>query len=100
MSTNSIALAVKLEVIKQWLKKTASPSENTEMEPCLPQSKSFLRVLGVSYWNSNTFLPITSAQVVAALSSSSLFEDVTLISLSHIMKASPSSDMSVIWIDI
>jgi len=100
MSTNSIALAVKLEVIKQWLKKTASLSENTEMEPCLPQSKSFLRVLGVPYWNSNTFLPITSAQVVAALSSSSLFEDVTLISLSHIMKASPSSDMSVIWIDI
>ena len=36
MSTNSIALVVELEVIKQWLKKTASLSENTEVEPCLP----------------------------------------------------------------
>ena len=35
-----------------------------------------------------------------ALSSSPLFEDVTLASMPCIMKASPSSDMSVIWIDI
>ena len=35
-----------------------------------------------------------------ALSSSPLFEGVTLASMPHIMKASPSSDMSVIWIDI
>jgi len=61
MSTNSIALAVELEVIKQWLKKTASLSENTKVEPCLPQSKSFLKVLGVPYWDSNTFLSITPA---------------------------------------
>ena len=35
-----------------------------------------------------------------ALSSSPLFEGITLVSMPHIMKASPSSDMSVIWIDI
>ena len=35
-----------------------------------------------------------------ALCSSPLFEDITLASMPHIMKASPSSDMSVIWIDI
>jgi len=60
MSTNSVASAAKLEVIKQWLKKT-SFSETTEVEPCLPQSKSFLKVLGVPYWDSNTSLPNTSA---------------------------------------
>ena len=86
MSTNSIALVVELEVIKQWLKKTASLSENTEVEPCLPQSKSFLRVLGVFYWDSNTFLFITPTQVVAALSSSPLFEGVILAFLSYIIK--------------
>ena len=35
-----------------------------------------------------------------ALSSSHLFEGVTLASMPCIIKASPSSDMSVIWIDI
>ena len=68
MSTNSVASAAELEVIKQWLKKTAGLGESTEVE--------------------------------AALSNSPLFEGVSLASMPHIMKASPSSDMSVIWIDI
>ena len=100
MSTNSVASVVELEVIKQWLKKTASLGEITEVESCLPQSKSFLKVLGVPYWDSKTSLPVTPTQVAEALSSSSLFEGITLASISHIMKASPSFDMSVIWINI
>jgi len=82
------------------LKKTAGLGEVAEVEPHLPQSKFFLKVLGVSYWNSRTSLSITPVQVAEALSSSPLFEGVTLVSMPHIMKASPSSDMSVIWIDI
>ena len=49
MSTNSVVFAAELEMIKQWLKKTAGLDETTEVEPCLPQSKSFLKILGVSY---------------------------------------------------
>ena len=100
MSTNSITSAAELDVIKQWLKKTAELGESTEVEPCLPQSKSFLKILGVPYWDSKSSLPITRAQVEAALSNSLLFEGVSLASMPCIMKASPSSDMSVIWIDI
>ena len=49
MFTNSIASVVELKVIKQWLKNTTGLSETTEIKPCLPQSKSFLNVLSVSY---------------------------------------------------
>jgi len=35
MSTNSVASAAELEVIKQWLKKTAGLGERTEVEPRL-----------------------------------------------------------------
>ena len=49
MSTNFVASIAELEVIKQWLKKTAGLSECTEVKPCLPQSKSFLKILGVLY---------------------------------------------------
>ena len=59
MSTNSVTSVTELEVIKQWLKKTADLGEVTEVEPCLPQSKSFLKVLDVSYCDSNLSLPIT-----------------------------------------
>ena len=37
MSTNSVVSAAELEVIKQWLKKTAGLGEVTEVEPRLPQ---------------------------------------------------------------
>ena len=78
------------------MKKTTGLGEITEVEPRLPQSKSFLKVLGVFYWDSKTSLPVTPAQVAEVLSSSLLFEGVTLASMPCIMKASPSSDMSVI----
>ena len=49
MSTNFVASTAELEVIKQWLKKTAGLGESTEVEPRLPQSKSFLKILDVPY---------------------------------------------------
>jgi len=70
MSTNFVAFAAELEVIKQWLKKTAGLGEVTKVEPCLFQSKSFLKVLDIHYWDSKISLPVTPAQVAEALSSS------------------------------
>ena len=54
----------------------------------------------IPYWDFKTSLPVTPAQVAEALSSSPLFESVTLAFMPCIMKASLSSDISVIWIDI
>jgi len=48
ISTNSVASVAELEVIKQWLKKTTGFDEVTEVKPHLSQSKSFLKVLGIS----------------------------------------------------
>ena len=66
------------------------------VELCLPQSKSFLKILGVPYWGNNSSLPITQAQVEAIIISTPVFERVVLASHPHIMKASLSSDISVI----
>jgi len=59
MSTNFVASVAELEVIKQWLKKTDDLDEVTEVKSCLSQSKSFLKILGIPYWDSNFSLPIT-----------------------------------------
>ena len=100
MSTNFVASTAELEVIKQWLKKVAGLAASTVVEPHLPQSKSFLKILGVPYWGNNSSLPITQAQVESVIANTPIFEGVVLASRPRIMKASPSSDMSVIWIDI
>jgi len=100
MSTNFAASATELEVIKQWLKKVTGLAASTVVEPRLPQSKSFLKILGVPYWGNNSSLPITQAQVESVIANTPIFEEVVLASHPRIMKASPSSDMFVIWIDI
>jgi len=100
MSTNFVASAAELEVIKQWLKKVAGLAASTVVEPRLPQSKSFLKILGILYWGNNSSLPITQAQVESVIANTPIFEEVVLASRPRIIKASPSSDMSVIWIDI
>jgi len=100
MSTNFIASAAELEVIKQWLKKVAGLAASTMVEPCLPQSKSFLKILDVSYWGNNSLLPITQAQVESVIANTPIFEEVVLASRPCIIKVSPSLDMLVIWIDI
>jgi len=55
MSTNFVALVAKLEVIKQWLKKVTGLAASTVVEPCLPQSKSFLKILGVLFFCSKIY---------------------------------------------
>jgi len=100
MSTNFVASAAELEVIKQWLKKVAGLAASTVVEPHLPQSKSFLKILGVPYWSNNSSLPITQAQVESVIVNTPIFEGVVFASCPRIMKAFPSLDMSVIWIDI
>jgi len=100
MSTNFVASAAELEVIKQWLKKVTGLAASTVVEPRLPQSKSFLKILGVPYWGNNSLLPIIQAQVESMIANTPIFKGVVLASCPCIMKASPSSDMSVIWIDI
>ena len=49
MSTNFVASTAELEVIKQWLKKVTGLAASTVVKPRLPQSKSFLKILGVPY---------------------------------------------------
>ena len=61
MSTNFVASAAELDVIKQWLKKVAGLAASTVVEPRLLQSKSFLKILGVLYWDNNSSLPIIQA---------------------------------------
>jgi len=80
ISTNFVVSAVELEVIKQWLKKVAGLTTSTVVEPCLPQSKLFLKILGVSYWGNNSSLSITQAQVEAVIANTPVFEEVVFAS--------------------
>ena len=69
--------------------------------PCLPQSKSYLKIIGILYFphgNSQDYL--TSNDIESILKQNQIFDNITLASKLRVIKVLPKSDMSIIWIDI
>ena len=66
----------------------------------LPQLKSYLKILGILYLIEDTNVPINSDVVKKIIKSTHIFNDVVLAFKLRVIKASPKSDMAIIWVDI
>jgi len=66
--------------------------------------KSYLKILGIPYLIEGTniliTIPITSSIVENIIKTTYIFNDMCLTSKPCVIKASPKSDMVVIWVDI
>jgi len=70
-------------------------------EPQLPQSKSYLKIIGISYYsNGKSQDRLDSSDVEVILKQNQIFDNIKLVSKPRVIKVSPKSDMSIIWIDI
>ena len=87
-----------LTTIKKYLKNIQNINLNSIMCSCLPKSKSYLKIVGLSYMLEQDV--ISPDVIEGILKESHLFKDITLASKPHIIKASPKSDMVVVWVDI
>jgi len=99
VTTNQIASSSDMSIIEKYIKESNNINPNDILPPCLPQSKSYLKILGIPYITNNS-TPISHNQVEEAIKRIHLFNDIVLASCSCVIKASPKSDMVVIWIDI
>ena len=88
-----------MKIIENYIKESTNINANDISSLRLPQSKSYLKILGIPY-NTNSGSSITCTQIKEVIKRVHLFNNVTLASSPHIIKASPKSDMAVIWIDI
>ena len=68
--------------------------------PRLPQSKSYLKIMGIPYFVDKSNIYISSKDIERILKNNHIFNDIILTSKPHIIKVSPKSDMAIIWIDI
>ena len=70
-------------------------------EPRLPQSKSYIKIIGIPFFpHGNSQDCLTSSDVKMILKQNQIFDNVTLASRPRVIKVSPKSDMSIVWIDI
>ena len=98
--TNKVTLASDLQTIENYVK-TANHINSTRVEVlCLSQSKFYLKIIGIPYYQENSSSPITSNVVEDIIKQNHIFNNVVLASKLHIIKVSPKLDIAIVWLDI
>jgi len=100
ITTNNISSNSDLQEIENYVKSSLSSDAEQISSPRLPQSKSYLKIIGITYNSKNANSHISSDNVKSILKSNHIFNDIVLTSKPCIIKVSPKSDMAIIWIDI
>ena len=99
--TNKVAIQFDLQIIGQYIKKSKDINKLQVEEPCLPQSKSYLKIIGILFFpNGKTQEHLNTSDVKTILKQNQIFDDTKLTSRPRVIKVLPKSDMSIVWIDI
>ena len=98
ITTNKLANDLNLSTIKKYLKSIQNVDSNSIESLCLPKSKSYMKIIGLSYKIDQD--AISPDYIKGVLKEIHLFNGVVLASKPRIIKASPKSDMAVVWVDI
>jgi len=99
--TNKVSLPSSLLIIENYIKNSESIDSSQVDSPQLPQSKSYLKIIGILFFpHGNLQDQLTANDVELIIKQNQIFNNVTLASKPRVIKVSPKSDMAIVWIDI
>ena len=99
--TNKVAQQSDISIIDNYVKNSNDINSLQANEPRLPKSKSYLKITGILFFpHSNSLERLISDDIEAILKQNHIFDNISLISKLRVIKVSPKSDMSIVWIDI
>ena len=98
--TNKVASPLNLQTIEKYVKNTNFIDSDKVNVPCLPQSKLYLKIIGISYLLENTNTPILADIVESIIKNNYIFNHIIVVSKPYVIKVSPKSDIAIIWLDI
>jgi len=93
--TNNVPNPSDLSIIEKYFKSVEGINSNDILSPRLPQSKLYLKIMGLLYLQANGN-KITSKNVTDFVKHIDLFKNVSLATKPCIIKALPKSDMAII----
>ena len=96
ITTNKAVATSDLNIVEKYIKELNNINSNNIISPCLSQFKSYLKILGISYYLANTNSPITSNIVEEIIKNAHVSNDFILVSHTCIIKASSKSNMAII----
>jgi len=98
--SNKVANLSDLQTIEYYIKDASHINSNEVNSPRLPQSKSYLKIIGLSYFQEDSTNLLNSNVVEKIIKDNHIFNNIILASKPHVIKVSLKSDMTIVWIDI
>ena len=99
--TNKVSLQSDLQIIEQYIKNSDNINTLQVEVPCFSQSKFYLKIIDIPYFpHGNNQDCLTSSDMESIIKQNQIFDNITLTSKLWVIKVSPKSDMSIIWINI
>jgi len=95
---NKVSLPSDLLIIKNYIKNSESIDSSQVDSPRLPQSKSYLKIIGIPFFfHNNLQNRLTANDAKLIIKQNQIFNNVTLASKPRVIKVSPKA---IVWIDI
>ena len=98
ITINKPANMLNLSTIEKYLKNIKNINLDLIEGPHLPKSKSYMKIIGLPYKTNQGV--ITPNYIEGVLKELHLIKNVVLASKPHVIKASPKSNIVVVWVDI
>ena len=100
ITTNKVTSQSDLSTIEDYIKNINTIESEDIMTPCLPQLKSYLKIIGLLYILKDTNVPINSSVIKTIIKSMYIFNDVYLAFKPCVIKVLPKSNIATIWVNI
>jgi len=100
VTINNVTSGSDLQGIEKYIKNSLSSHADKVSLARLPQSKSYLKIVGIPFISKKTNSCIASDEIEEVLKNNHIFNNIVLTSKPYIIKVSPKSDIAIIWIDI
>jgi len=99
--TNKVAFSSDLVIIEKYIKNVDCIDVSDVQIPCLPQSKSYFKIIDILYYpHSNSQVCLAFSDVENIIKQNQIFNNIVLASKLQVIKVFPKLDMSIVWVDI
>ena len=98
--TNKVVSPLDFQTIERYVKNTNHIDVDKVEVLRLPQSKSYLKIIGIPYINEKSNVSITVDVVEDIIKYNHTFNNIMVTSKPWIIKVFPKLDIAIIWLDI
>ena len=99
--TNKVSQVSDLTTIEKYIKNLENINSSQVDIPCLLQSKSYLKIIGIPYFPNGSLQDcLNVSDVKTIFKQNHIFNNITLASKPRVIEVLPKSDMAIVWINI